>query len=51
MRRFNEDIKAESRLQIVGYSTGDAFPFHKESQFNLAEIGGERITYSQGIFT
>lgn len=25
--------------QLVGYSFGDSFPFHKASQFNLAEIG------------
>lgn len=24
---------------LVGYSLGDSFPFHKASQFNLAEIG------------
>ncbi|CRK94860.1 CLUMA_CG008352, isoform A [Clunio marinus] len=24
---------------LLGYSLGDSFPFHKESQFNLAEIG------------
>lgn len=26
-------------LQLVGYSLDDSFPFHKASQFNLAEIG------------
>lgn len=26
-------------LQLLGYSLGDSYPFHKASQFNLAEIG------------
>ncbi|XP_049289997.1 phospholipase B1, membrane-associated-like isoform X2 [Anopheles funestus] len=25
--------------KLVGYSLGDAYPFHRESQFNMAEIG------------
>ncbi|XP_053670197.1 phospholipase B1, membrane-associated-like [Anopheles nili] len=25
--------------QLVGYSYGDAYPFHRDSQFNMAEIG------------
>lgn len=28
---------------LVGYSWGDAFPFHRESQFNVAEIGASSI--------
>lgn len=26
-------------FQLVGYSLGDSYPFHKASQFNMAEIG------------
>ena len=26
-------------IQLFGYSLGDSFPFHRDTQFNLAEIG------------
>lgn len=38
MRNRYEKLPFVSR-QLVGYSFGDSFPFHKASQFNLAEIG------------
>ncbi|XP_039429002.1 phospholipase B1, membrane-associated-like [Culex pipiens pallens] len=33
------NILKEFNPKLVGYSLGDSYPFHKESQFNMAEIG------------
>ncbi|EAT42506.1 AAEL005957-PA [Aedes aegypti] len=33
------NILKEFNPQLVGYSLGDAYPFHRETQFNMAEIG------------
>ncbi|XP_053684874.1 phospholipase B1, membrane-associated-like [Sabethes cyaneus] len=33
------NILKEFNPKLVGYSLGDAYPFHRETQFNMAEIG------------
>ncbi|XP_065084834.1 phospholipase B1, membrane-associated-like [Ochlerotatus camptorhynchus] len=33
------NILKEFNPKLVGYSLGDSYPFHRETQFNMAEIG------------
>lgn len=37
--KHDDNYETSFCLQLVGYSLGDSYSFHKASQFNLAEIG------------